>query len=157
MKVNLLWVGKSVGKHVLHGVDEYQKRIKRYHGFQILEIPHLKNIDKMDFATVKRKEAEQILRKVAPDDFVVLLDEKGKVFDSLQFAHYMQKFMLQSIKNVVFIIGGAYGFDDSVYQRANAKLALSAMTFSHQLIRVVFLEQLYRANTIIKNEPYHNI
>jgi len=157
LKVTLLWIGKSVGKHVVYGVEEYAKRIGRYHSFQIIEIPHLKNVDKIDVAMVKRKEGELILSKFSSDDYVILLDENGKVFDSVQFSQYMQKLMLQSVKNVIFVIGGAYGFDKAVYDRANAKLALSAMTFSHQLIRVVFLEQLYRANTIIKNEPYHNI
>lgn len=157
MKVTLLWIGKSVGKHVVIGVEEFAKRIKRYHNFRIEEIPHLKNSEKMPPLTVKKKESEVILGKLTTDDFVILLDENGKVFDSKQFAAYVQGMMLKSIKNVVFIIGGAYGFDPSIYERANAKMALSSMTFSHQLIRVIFLEQLYRANTIIKNEPYHNV
>lgn len=156
MKVELLWIGKSVGKHVIEGVREFEKRIVRYHGFEIREIPHLKNADKLKPLDVKRREAELILKRLNSDDFVVLLDENGKHKDSVAFADFLQQKMVQSIKKIVFIIGGAYGFDQSIYNRSDYKLALSSMTFSHQLIRVIFLEQLYRANTIIRNEPYHN-
>jgi 23S rRNA (pseudouridine1915-N3)-methyltransferase len=156
LKVELLWIGKSVGKHVTEGVREFEKRISRYHGFDIREIPHLKNADKLKPLEVKKKESELILSKLNSDDFVVLLDENGKLLTSVKFAEFIQNKMVQSVKKVVFVIGGAYGFDEMVYKRANYKLALSPMTFSHQLIRVIFLEQLYRANTIIRNEPYHN-
>ncbi|MFO7863551.1 MAG: 23S rRNA (pseudouridine(1915)-N(3))-methyltransferase RlmH [Salinivirgaceae bacterium] len=156
MKIVLLWIGKSVGNHVKSGIDEYAKRIKRYHGFDVCEIPHIKNADKITPALLKKKEAELILAKLNSDDYVILLDENGKLRTSEAFAKQIQDLMLQSIKRVIFIIGGAYGFDAAMYNRANAKLSLSPMTFSHQLVRVLFLEQLYRANTIIKNEPYHN-
>ena len=157
MKVELFWIGKSVGNHVIDGVLEFEKRIKHYHGFEIKEIPHLKNADKMKPNEIKKKEAELILSKINSDDFVVLLDENGKLKTSVAFAEFMQQKMLQSIKRLVFVIGGAYGFDAAVYNRATQKLSLSPMTFSHQLIRVIFLEQLYRANTIIRKEPYHNV
>lgn len=156
MKVELLWIGKSVGNHVIDGIREFEKRISHYHGFEIREIPHLKNIDRLKPFEVKRKEADLILSKLNADDFVVLLDENGKLMTSVVFADFIQQKMLQSIKKVLFVIGGAYGFDDLLYKRSNFKLSLSPMTFSHQLIRVIFLEQLYRANTIIRNEPYHN-
>ena len=156
MKVELLWIGKSVGNHVIDGIREFEKRITYYHGFEILEIPHLKNADKLKPAEIKKKEAELILKKLSADDYVVILDENGKLKSSVDFAEFIHQKMIQSFKKVVFVIGGAYGFDSSVYSRSDYKLSLSPMTFSHQLIRVIFLEQLYRANTIIRKEPYHN-
>jgi 23S rRNA (pseudouridine1915-N3)-methyltransferase len=157
LKVELLWIGKSVGNYVIEGVKEFEKRIKHYHSFSIKEIPHLKNSDKLKPHEIKKKEAELLLSKVSNDDFIILLDENGKLKNSIEFADFLQQKMLQSVKKLVFIIGGAYGFDTSIYSRANQKLSLSPMTFSHQLIRVIFLEQLYRANTIIRKEPYHNV
>jgi len=105
---------------------------------------------------IKEKEGELLLKKIVPTDFVVLLDDKGKEFTSIQFAQYLESSFNQSIKNICFVVGGAYGFSDAVYKRANAKLSLSKMTFSHQIIRAIFYEQLYRAFTIIRKEPYHH-
>ncbi len=156
MKATLIWTGKTTETYVKNGIREYESRIGHYHGFTIEECPHLKNADKLKPDQIKKKEAEQLLKKLNKDDHVILLDENGKQFTSVDFSRYLQKLMMQSVKRVVFVIGGAYGFDKSIYQRAAMKLSLSPMTFSHQLIRVIFLEQLYRANTIIRNEPYHN-
>lgn len=138
------------------GIAEFAKRIKRYHGLEIVELNHVKNGDRLKPGALKQKEAELLLKRFKSDDFVILLDEHGKEFTSKQFADFLQNKMLDAVKRLVFVVGGAYGFDQAIYKQANMKLALSSMTFSHQLIRVVFLEQLYRANTILRNEPYHN-
>lgn len=156
MKVSLLWIGKSSGKHIIAGIEKYSHRIKKYHGFELEEVPNVKNSDKLNIATLKKREAEHLLKKINTDDYLVLLDEKGKAYDSEVFAGFLQKLMLQSVKRVVFVIGGAYGFAPEIKTRAQIRISLSPMTFSHQLVRIIFLEQLYRANTIIRNEPYHN-
>ncbi len=156
MKVILVWIGKSNGSYIKDGIAAFQKRINRYHGLEIAEIANVKNGERLKPAELKKKEAELLQKRFNSDDYIVLLDEKGKQYTSKAFAVFLQKQMLNAVKRLVFVVGGAYGFDQSIYERAHAKLALSPMTFSHQLIRVVFLEQLYRANTILKNEPYHN-
>ncbi len=156
MKVSLIWTGKTYKNYIKEGIIEYENRIKHYLGFDIEELPHIKHADKLKPEQIKKKESEQLLKKLNNDDYVVLLDEKGKEFSSIGFAKFLQKMMVQSVKKVVFVVGGAYGFDESLYQRAAIKISLSQMTYSHQLIRIIFLEQLYRANTIIRNEPYHN-
>ena len=156
MKITLILVGKTTDKPVEVGMDKYTKRIQRYLPFQIEIIPALKNAKKMSEAEIKLKEGSLILNKVSAADHIVLLDEKGKEYTSVLFSSFIKKKMIHGMKSLVFIIGGAYGFSDAVYQRANSKLALSQMTFSHQLIRLIFLEQLYRSFTIINNEPYHH-
>jgi 23S rRNA (pseudouridine1915-N3)-methyltransferase len=156
MKITLILVGKTTDKPIEVGMDKYTKRIQRYLPFQIEVIPALKNAKKMSESEIKQKEGDLILHKTASTDHIVLLDEKGKEFTSVLFSKFIRKKMLHGMKNLVFIIGGAYGFSDAVYQRANSKIALSQMTFSHQIIRLIFLEQLYRAFTIINNEPYHH-
>jgi 23S rRNA (pseudouridine1915-N3)-methyltransferase len=156
MKITLILVGKTTDKPIEVGMDKYTKRIQRYLPFQIEVIPALKNAKKMSESEIKQKEGDLILYKTASTDHIVLLDEKGKEFTSVLFSKFIRKKMLHGMKNLVFIIGGAYGFSDAVYQRANSKIALSQMTFSHQIIRLIFLEQLYRAFTIINNEPYHH-
>ena len=156
MKVKLVWIGKSNGNYIKEGIADFQKRINRYHTFEVEEIAQVKNGERLKPAELKKKEADLLLKRFTKDDFVVLLDEKGKQYTSKTFAAFLQKQMLNAVKSMVFVVGGAYGFDQKVYERGQMKLALSSMTFSHQLIRVVFLEQLYRANTIIRNEPYHN-
>ena len=156
MKITLILVGKTTDKPVELGMDKYIKRIKRYLGFHLELIPALKNTKKMSEAEIKLKEGDLILNKISGADHIVLLDEKGKEFTSKQFSDLIKQKMIYGTKSLVFIIGGAYGFSDAVYKRANSKLALSQMTFSHQLIRLIFLEQLYRSFTIINNEPYHH-
>ncbi|MES2620963.1 MAG: 23S rRNA (pseudouridine(1915)-N(3))-methyltransferase RlmH [Bacteroidota bacterium] len=155
MKITLLLVGKTSSVEIKAITTDYIKRINHYMKMEevIIENSNAKNTDK---SKLKELEGEWILKKISPADFVVLLDDKGKEYTSLQFSSYLQGLFNQSLKNVFFVVGGAYGFSDSVYKRANAKLSLSKLTFSHQIIRAIFLEQLYRAFTIINNEPYHH-
>lgn len=156
MKISLILVGKTTDKIVDLGMEKYLKRMKRYIQFKVEVIPALKNTRNMNEAEIKLKEGEIILNKLTPFDFLVLLDENGKEMTSVDFASFIEKSMLQSIKNLVFVVGGAYGFSEAVYKKANRKISLSQMTFSHQIIRMIFLEQIYRAFTIINNEPYHH-
>ena len=155
MKLTLLYIGKTSTTEVKILCAEYLKRINRHIKAEevIIDYPTLKSNDKK---VVTAKEGELILRKLMPTDYVVLLDDKGKEHTSMQFAAYIQNLMNQSYKQVVFIVGGAYGFDNTVYERAKAKISLSKMTFSHQIIRAIFTEQLYRAMAILHNEPYHH-
>ena len=156
MRISLILVGKTTDSIVEKGIEKYLKRMKRYIQFKIDIIPALKNTKNMNEAEIKLKEGELILNKLNPSDFLVLLDENGKEMTSVQFASFVEKSMLRSVKNLVFVVGGAYGFSDAVYKKANQKIALSQMTFSHQIIRMIFLEQIYRAFTIINKEPYHH-
>jgi 23S rRNA (pseudouridine1915-N3)-methyltransferase len=156
MKITLLTVGKTEDAYIKEGIDKFIKRLKHYIKLDIVDLPELKNTKALTQEQQKTKEAELILKKLAATDQVVLLDEKGLEFSSVQFADYLDKKAISSVQNLVFVIGGPYGFDASVYQRANAQLALSRMTFSHQMVRLFFVEQLYRAYTIIKGEPYHH-
>jgi 23S rRNA (pseudouridine1915-N3)-methyltransferase len=135
------------------GIQDYQKRLKRFTDFQIVILPDIKANDPKTFII---KEAKQVLEKINPEDQLILLDDKGKNYTSLQFAEEIEKRQMLHQKKIIFLVGGAYGFDESVYKRANAMLSLSSMTFSHQIIRLIFLEQLYRAFTIIKGLPYHH-
>lgn len=134
----------------------YGKRILHYVDYQNIEIPELKNVSSLSHTQIKEKEGELIFKHLSPLDKVILLDERGKEYTSVEWAHSLEKEMVQGVKSLVFIIGGAYGFSEEVYKRANALLSLSKMTYSHQIIRIFFTEQLYRALTIIKGEPYHN-
>lgn len=155
MKITLLQSGKTHFKFVDTGFEVFQQRLKHYCKFesQLFELPsRLKSTDPQ---TIKKNEAEIFLKRLQPTDFVILLDENGKTYTSVAFADYLEK-LSNHHAHVVFVIGGAYGFSDEMYTRANAKISLSAMTFSHQLIRLIFAEQLYRAYTIIKGEPYHH-
>ena len=156
MKVKLIVVGKTNVNYLKDGETEYEQRIKHYVNFEQLIISYVKNAKNLSTAQLKNKEGEQILSKINTSDYVVLLDEKGKQFSSLEFSNFLNKKNLTSTKYLVFIIGGAFGFSDEVYQRADYKFSLSKMTFTHQMIRVFFKEQLYRALTIIKGEKYHN-
>jgi 23S rRNA (pseudouridine1915-N3)-methyltransferase len=155
MKVKLLVVGKTAFDYLKVGEEIYQDRLKHYCSFERIEVQDVKNPKNFSKEEIKRKEAISILSKLSPIDFLVLLDENGKEFSSLEFAKWIEKRNF-SPQNIVFVIGGAYGFDSSLYERMNMKLALSKMTFSHQMVRVIFLEQLYRAFTITKGEPYHH-
>lgn len=156
MKIKLLVVGKTDEKAVNELIDKYKKRIIGFTGFEMEFIPDLKNTKNLSEAQQKDKEGSLILSKITNSDYLVLLDEKGKELTSINFAQFIQKQMNSGIKNLVFIIGGPYGFSEAVYKRANQKLALSKMTFSHQLVRIIFLEQLYRGLTILNNHPYHH-
>jgi 23S rRNA (pseudouridine1915-N3)-methyltransferase len=156
MKITLLTVGKTEDAYIKDGIDKFVKRLKHYTKLEIIDLPELKNTKALTSEQQKTREAELILKKLSVTDHVVLLDEKGLEFSSVQFADYLDKKAIGSVQSMVFIIGGPYGFDTTVYQRANAQLALSRMTFSHQMVRLFFVEQLYRAYTIIKGEPYHH-
>lgn len=155
MKTTLLVVGKTVGNELPQMIETYVKRLKHYIPFDIQVLPDLKNTKSLTEAQQKQLEGEAILRAVE-DTFVVLLDEHGKEYRSLTFAEQLQTWLNTSTRGLTFVIGGPYGFSQAVYQRADAKISLSQMTFSHQMIRLLFVEQLYRAMTILRGEPYHH-
>ncbi|WP_291400038.1 23S rRNA (pseudouridine(1915)-N(3))-methyltransferase RlmH [Daejeonella sp.] len=156
MKITLLTIGKTEDKYLLEGIDIYLKRLKHYIPFRILEIPELKNTKSLSRDQQKNKEAELLFKNIQSTDYVILLDENGAEFTSKKFSVYLNKKMVGGQQHLVFIIGGPYGFSDEVYARGNDKISLSQMTFSHQMIRLFFAEQLYRAYTILKGEPYHH-
>jgi 23S rRNA (pseudouridine1915-N3)-methyltransferase len=155
MKTLLILIGKTQNKHFVAGINDYTERITHYLPFDIKVIPDLKNAKSLTEAQQKDKEGELILRELQDSDTVVLMDEHGKEFRSLEFADWLER-KQATTRRLVFIIGGPYGFSPAVYQRANDKISLSKMTFSHQMVRLIFTEQLYRACTIIKGEPYHH-
>lgn len=156
MKVTLLVVGKTDDRYIKEGIERYAKRLKHYVDFQLEVIPDIKKTKNTTTDVQKIKEGEQILSKWMPAKEFHLFDEKGKTFSSREFAGFLNKKMLSGLKELVFVIGGPYGFSDEVYQKANTKISLSRMTFSHQLARLLCVEQLYRAFTILKGEPYHH-
>ncbi len=156
MKITLLTVGKTDVKWVKDGLETYVSRLKHYIPFAVTEIPELKNVSALGREQIKEKEGELILRLLKPQDEVLLLDEHGKEYRSVEFAKFLEDRISRSGKDIVFVIGGAYGFSQAVRSRADGSLSLSRMTFSHQMVRTVFAEQLYRAFTIIKGEPYHH-
>lgn len=156
MKITLLTVGKTEDKYLKEGIDIYLKRLKHYIPFQILELPELKNTKSLSKDQQKNKEAELIFKNIQSTDHVILLDENGMELTSKKFSVYLNKKMVGGQQHLVFIIGGPYGFSEEVYNRSNDTLSLSQMTFSHQMIRLFFTEQLYRAYTILKGEPYHH-
>lgn len=155
MKTELILVGKTADKHFEAGIKDYTERITHYMPFSITVIPELKNTKNLTEEQQKEREGELILRQLQPSDTVVLLDEHGQELRSVELAQWTQK-KQHVAKRLVFIIGGPYGFSPSVYQRANEKLSLSKLTFSHQMVRLIFTEQLYRVCTILKGEPYHH-
>lgn len=156
MNIELIVVGKTDSKEVSALVDMYTKRINFYNKFNITYIPDIRNSKNLSEAQQKSAEGEAILRLLDDSDRVVLLDEKGSEFRSIEYAEWLQKRMNSGVKRLVFIIGGPYGFSPEVYSRSNEKISLSKMTFSHQIIRAIFTEQLYRAFSIINNSPYHH-
>lgn len=156
MNIELIVIGKTDSKEITALVDMYTKRINFYNRFTITYIPDIRNNKSLTEAQQKTAEGEAILRLIEPSDRVVLLDEKGAEFRSVEYADWLQKRMNSGVKRLVFIIGGPYGFSEAVYGRANEKISLSKMTFSHQIIRAIFTEQLYRAYTILRGEPYHH-
>ena len=155
MKITLLVVGKTTDTHIETLIQEYQKRLTHYLTFALQVIPELKNSKALTSEQQKQAEGEMILKAVTSSADLILLDEHGKEYRSIEFADYVQKRM-SSGRDVVFVVGGPYGFSEAVYQRANGKISLSKMTFSHQMVRLFFVEQLYRAMTILKGEPYHH-
>ena len=156
MKIVLLAIGKTKEQYLIEGISQYQKRLHHYTQFELLEIPNIKNANNLSDSELLRKEGELILQQLQLSDHLVLLDDKGKDFTSSKFAEKLQGWMLSSKKRLVFVVGGAYGFSEQVYQRGNEKLSLSKMTFSHQMVRLFFVEQMYRGYTILNNEPYHH-
>ena len=156
MNIELIVVGKTDMKEVEALVSMYTKRLNHYVRFAITTIADVRNTKKLSEAEQKRLEGEAILKLINDSDHLMLLDEHGMELRSIEFADMIQRCMSAGIKRLVFVIGGPYGFSDAVYQRANSKLSLSKMTFSHQIVRAIFTEQLYRAFTILKNEPYHH-
>ena len=156
MTITLIAVGKTDKTELQDLITLYQDRLKHYIKFEIEIIPDIKNAKKLSESEQKQREGSLILKKINPGDSIILLDENGKQFSSIQFSKDLQKHMNSGVKRLVFVIGGPYGFSDEVYQKGNGKLSLSKMTFSHQMIRLFFIEQLYRGFTILKNEPYHH-
>ena len=155
MKTILILVGKTTDKHFQAGISDYAGRICHYLPFEIVTIPELKNTKSLSEEQQKTAEGEQILKQLQPSDTVVLLDEHGREFRSVEYAQWLAQ-KQHTARRLIFVIGGPYGFSEAVYARANEKISLSKMTFSHQMVRLIFTEQLYRACTIIKGEPYHH-
>ena len=156
MNLTLLTVGKTDVKWVKEGLELYASRLTHYVPFTLTEIPELKKVSALSRQQIMQKEGELILKHLTPGDHLILLDEHGREFRSLEFADYVEHLLFMGGKNLVFVVGGAYGFSDEVYARAHSKISLSRMTFSHQMVRIIFAEQLYRAFTILKGEPYHH-
>jgi 23S rRNA (pseudouridine1915-N3)-methyltransferase len=156
MNIDLLVVGKTDKDYVKTGISEYLKRINRYCKFNVRVIKYLKNTKNLSENVQKKLESEKILSELKNTDFVVLLDENGKNLNSKDFSGFLNKILVSGTKNLIFVIGGPYGFSDEIHTRADAKISLSKMTFSHQIVRLIFTEQLYRAFSILNNEPYHH-
>ena len=156
MKFVLINIGKTIDIHLSSLQEQYQNRLKHYLSFEVVNIPELKNTKNLSASEQAAKESELILKKLEVGDNVILLDERGTEFSSIEFADFLSKKMHLSNKRIVFVTGGAYGFSEDLYRRANDMVSLSRMTFSHQMVRLIFVEQLYRAMTILKGEPYHH-
>ena len=156
MKIKLLTIGKTDSRPLQHLIDEYCKRLGFYISFSMDIIPDIKNTKNLTTKQQKIAEGKELLKRIEKSDAVILLDENGKLYNSIQFSTYLQKKMNSGLKKIVFIIGGPYGFSDDLYSRCNGKVSLSPMTFSHQMVRLFFTEQLYRSLTILRNEPYHH-
>ena len=156
MKITFLVIGKTEDSYLKEGIEKYTKRLKHYIKFEIVEVPELKNTKSLSEDQQKTKEAELISKNLNNTDYIVLLDEKGQELSSIQFSGFISKKMLSSVQNLVFIVGGPYGFDNSLLTSSNEKLSLSKMTISHQMVRLFFVEQVYRAFSILKGEPYHH-
>lgn len=156
MKVRLITVGKTAEQYIRTGLELYAGRIRHYLPFEMVEIPDIRQASSLSCSQIKQKEGENILKSVRPNEYVVLLDERGTSYSSVEWARDLEQKATHLSKDMVFVIGGPYGFSDEVYARADGMLSLSRMTFSHQIVRLLFIEQLYRALTIIKGEPYHH-
>ncbi|PKP21511.1 MAG: 23S rRNA (pseudouridine(1915)-N(3))-methyltransferase RlmH [Bacteroidetes bacterium HGW-Bacteroidetes-20] len=156
MKIKLLHIGKEDAEQFQVPLEMYTKKILFYNSFESIAIPYLKNTKSLSIAEQKKREGEVLLKKIDPSDYVILLDENGKERTSVEFSNLIQQHLNSATKNLVFVIGGAYGFSEELYSRGNQKLSLSKMTFPHMMTRLIFTEQLYRSFTILKNEPYHH-
>lgn len=156
MKISLVVIGKTDAAYFVDAINEYKNRLVHYIPFEMEVIPDIKNVKNLREDQQKEKEGELILKTLQPGDYLVLLDEHGKSFTSMEFATYLERKMHVVSKRLVFVIGGPYGFSEAVYKAASEKISLSKMTFSHQMIRLIFVEQIYRAMTILNNEPYHH-
>lgn len=156
MNIQLIVVGKTDMPYIQSGIDEYINRLKHYCRFELVVVPALKNMSQASPAEVKEREGQLILRQLEKADYVILLDEHGREYTSVGFAEQLQRQMNAGVRTLAFVIGGAFGFAPAVYEAAHAKLSLSQMTFNHQMVRLFFLEQLYRAHTILRHEKYHN-
>ncbi len=156
MKVECWVIGKTAFSYLEEGVDTYIKRLHHYLPFEFKQLPDVKNAKNLSKQQLKQKEGDIILNALLPTDQLILLDENGKQFSSVAFSKLLEQLLMSSQKRAIFLIGGAYGFSKAVYERSNRKISLSQMTFSHQMVRLIFLEQLYRGMTILKNEPYHH-
>lgn len=156
MNIKLLTIGKTDSSQLQSLISEYENRLKHYIKFEMDIIPDIKNVKNLSEAQQKEKEGELILKRISPTDVMLLLDENGKQYTSVEFSAFLQKKMNAGTKRLVFVIGGPYGFSDTIYQKAQGKLSLSKMTFSHQMVRLFVVEQIYRAFTILRNEPYHH-
>ena len=156
MKITLLTVGRTDVEWVRKGLDLYVSRLRHYVPFSLIEIPELKNVSALAREQIKQKEGELVLKALKPSDCVILLDERGREYRSIEFSAMLEDRMSRGGRDLVFVVGGAYGFSDAVYSRSDEKISLSKMTFSRQRVRTIFAEQLYRAFTIMKGEPYHH-
>ncbi len=156
MKTELWYIGKTSFDYLETGINLYTQRIKKYIPFEVQLIPDVKNAKNLSKQEIKNREGALIIKKIEKGTLLILLDENGKQFNSINFAKDVEKMLQLSHKKIVFLIGGAYGFSKEVYTRADRKISLSNMTFSHQMVRLFFVEQFYRAQTILKNEPYHH-
>lgn len=156
MKITLILNGKTEDDYLQKGISIFEQRLKHYLSFESIVIPALKNTKALSVDQQKQKEGELVLKNLQPSDRLILLDENGKEYTSVQFSTFLQQQMNSGIKNLVLVVGGPYGFSEELYKRANGKISLSKMTFSHQMVRLFLVEQVYRAMTILKNEPYHH-
>lgn len=156
MNIEIIVIGKTDQQEVASLVEQYAKRVNHYCKFTVTTIADVKNTRNMAPSRQKQLEGDMILRLISDGDWLVLMDERGRQFTSMEYADWLQKRMLSGVKRLAIVIGGPYGFSDEVYKRANEKISLSKMTFSHQIVRAIFAEQLYRAFTILNNEPYHH-
>lgn len=156
MKVTFLVVGRTIDKHLTTLINDYAERVKHYAPFEMVVVPELKNTKALSAEQQKERESELLQKQLRPGDHIVLLDEGGREFRSMEFAAYLEKKQAQAARRLVFIVGGPYGFAPAIYALANEKVSLSKMTFSHQMVRLFFVEQLYRAMTILRGEPYHH-
>ena len=156
MKIELIVIGKTDAKYFMEAINEYRNRLIHYLPFEMQVIPDIKNVKNLSESQQKEKEGELIIKSLQQGDYLVLLDEKGKDFSSMEFARYIEKKMQTVPRRLVFVVGGPYGFSEAVYKAAAEKISLSRMTFSHQMIRLIFIEQIYRAMTILNHEPYHH-
>ena len=156
VKILLLTIGNTDKKFMKEGIDDYVKRLSFYIPFEMKVIPDIKNRSSLSLDLQKEKEGQLILNQISLGDYVILLDEHGLEFSSVEFSKWIEKKMIAGMRQIVFVIGGPYGFSNTVYQRSDVKISMSKLTFSHQMVRLIFVEQVYRAMTIIKNEPYHH-